>query len=165
MHIFFAQNLKCTTCRPNNKTKFTRRSQCCHFIKINQCWKNLGILWSSRFLDKIITSSMIYVCLLVCVLQQGRHYQTQSKKKIEDHNNNFPIWLRVWLFGEWAETGSGFLLILHKNLVKNYSVHKLELLRPQNRYICFDLLKHGDTPHNISKQTNSTFNITDRYHQ
>ena len=61
-----------------------------------------------------------------CVPQQGSHYQIQGQTNfqpvnIENCNNNFLFWLRVWLSGGLAETSlnqleqKSFKIIHHRN--------------------------------------------------
>ena len=89
--------------------KSTRSSQSCNFSKILQCWKNLGMLPSSRFLVWIFLCQKVRQWLPPCVLQGGSHCLTFWKrniqtKNLDDENDNIFFCLKVWLFGGWAET-------------------------------------------------------------
>ena len=83
--------------------KSTRNSQSCNFGKILQCWKNLGMSPSSRFLVWIFLPQKVRQWIPPCVLQGGSHCLTFWQKNIRsknlnDGNNNIFLYqgLAVW---------------------------------------------------------------------
>ena len=107
----------CSTCRitiflnppESAKVVYKTLKKSCNFVKILQCWKNLGMFPLSRFCD-IIFFNYVYLCLPPCVLQRGRHHQMKGRRNIRSKNldeaniNIFFCWLKFWLFWGWAET-------------------------------------------------------------
>ena len=91
------------------KNKSTRRSQSFNFGEILQCWKNLGMLPSSRFLVCIFLCQTVRQWLPPCVPHGGSHCVTFwqrniRSKNLDDGNKNIFFCLKVWLLGGWAET-------------------------------------------------------------
>ena len=90
--------LVCTTCGFNILKKSTRSSQSYNFGKILQCWKNLGMLPSSRFLVWIFLCQKVRQWLPPCVLHGCSHclnfWQRNFWSK-NDGNNNIFFCLKV----------------------------------------------------------------------
>ena len=105
---------------------WARSSQSCHFGKILQCWKNLGMFPSSRFWDTIFSTQ----------------FNTYVYHRVSFSAVDIIILKEEEIFSPkilMMETTISFLseglAVWRQKLLKNYSARKLELLSPQIRYI------------------------------
>ena len=78
--------------------KSTRSSQSCKFGKILQCWKNLSMLPSTRFLVWLFLCQKVRQWLPPCVFHDDSHCLTfwqrniLSKNLVDGNNNIFSVW-------------------------------------------------------------------------
>ena len=124
-----SEAIRMMICDRHQTQKSTRSRQSCNFGKILQCWKNLGMLPSSRFWDTIFFNCVyLRVSFSVGDIIISKEEEMFGPKILMMETT---IFFFVWRVGcleaeqkpVWVET------------VENYPARKLELLTPQNRYI------------------------------